>query len=131
MVDALRAAHRRVKRGGLVIDARPDASRPPRLMAGGRVRATLTQSDDANGRDSRSDAAVERVLAAGLFRRTGERGVVWHGATFGDLAEVDDYLDDTARYAAFAPGGRRALLPFRAGPIRMRRAIKFEVLERL
>ena len=131
MVDALRAAHRRVRRGGLVIDARPDASRPPRLIARGRVRGHLLQSEDADQRDAGSDAAIARVVDLGLFRRTGERGVLWHGATFHDLAEIDEYLDDTARYARYARGTRRALVPFRSGPIRMRRAIKFEVLERL
>jgi hypothetical protein len=131
MVDALRAAHRRIRRGGLVIDARPDASRLPRMVAGGRVRGGLLQSDDANERDAASDAAVERVVARGLFKRTGERGVIWHNATFFDLAELDDYLDDTARYSRYAPGTRSALLPFRRGPIRMRRAIKYEILERV
>jgi hypothetical protein len=131
MVDALRAAHRRVRRGGLVIDARPDAAARPRLIAGGRVRGRVLQSDDADMRDGRSDDAVERVVRAGLFRRTGERGRLWHSATFVDLAELDDYLDDSARYASYEGATRRALVPFRDGPIRMRRAIKFEVLERL
>jgi len=131
MVDALRAAHRRVRRGGIVIDARPDASRHPRMIAGGRVRGQLLQSADADERDERADAAVERVVASGLFRRTGERGVVWHGATFGDLAELDEYLDDSARYARYDRGTRSALLPFRRDPIAMRRAIKFDVLQRL
>lgn len=131
MVHALRAAHRRVRRGGLVIDARPDASRRPRVIAGGRVRGRLIQSADADFRDGRADVAVERVIASGLFRRTGERGAVWHGATFVDLAELDDYLSDSSRYARYERGTRQALLPLRSGPIRMRRAIKFEVLERL
>ena len=131
MVNALRAAHRRVKRGGLVIDARPDASRPPRVIAGGKVRGRIMQSADADHRDVSADAAVERVLARGLFRRTGERGVVWHAVSFGDLKEFDDYLADTSRYSRYEPGTRRALLPFKEGPIRMKRAIKFEMLERL
>ena len=131
MVDALRAAHRRVRRGGLVIDARPDAAARPRLIAGGRVRARVVQSVDADTRDGHADEAIERVIREGLFRRTGERGRLWHGATFADLAQLDDYLDETARYARYEGGTRRALVRFRDGPIRMRRAIKFEMFERL
>ena len=101
------------------------------MIAARRVRGHLLQSADADERDARADAAVERVIARGLFRRTGERGVVWHGATFYDLSELDEFLDDSARYARYERGTRRALLPFRRGPIAMRRAIKFEVLERL
>ncbi len=130
MVDALRAAHGRVKRGGLVIDARPDSSRPPRVIAHGRVRGRIRQGADADERDRRADEAVARVVARGLFRRTGERGAVWHTTRFADLAELDEYLSDSARYAEYERGTRRALLPFRRGPLTMRRAIRFEVLER-
>jgi hypothetical protein len=131
MVDALRAAHRRVRRGGVVIDARPDAAHPPRIIAGGRIRGGIHQTEDADERDRRSDAAVERAVALGLFRRTGERGLVWHTTTFADLAELDEYVSDSARYSAYDRGTRRALLPFRQGPLAWRRPIKFEVLERL
>jgi hypothetical protein len=129
MVDALRAAHRRVRRGGLVIDARPDASRRPRIVAGGRVRAHLHQSEDADRRDARADAAVDRVVRRGLFRPI-ERGIVWHISHIGDLADLDAYVDDSARYAGYEDGARRALAAFRSGPMAMRRAIKFAVLER-
>lgn len=129
MVDALRSAHRAVRRGGLVIDARPDASRPPRILAAGRVRARLEQSADADERDARADAAVERVVREGLFRRLAY-GRVWHTSRFVDLPELDGYLSDSARYARYERGARRALVAFRRGPLDMRRAMKFEVLER-
>lgn len=131
MVDALRAAHRVTKRGGIVIDIRPDAAHPPRVIAGGRVRGALRQSGDGDERDHRADRAVERAEKLGLFSRTGERGLVWHSTAFADLEELDAYVDDSARYSEYAPGTRTALLPFRRGPISYRRAIKFEVLERL
>ena len=130
MVDALWAAHQLVKRGGLVIDARPDASRWPRVVAARRVRGRLVQSADADRRDGSADAAVETVVTRGLFRRTGERGVVWHDVRFVDLAELDDYLSEGGRYAGFEGATRRALRPFARGPLTMRRAIKFELLER-
>lgn len=129
MVDALRAAHRAVKRGGLVIDARPDAARCPRILARGRVRAVLDQCPDADERDALSDRAVERTAAEGLYRRD-ESGVVWHSSRFRDLRELDAYINDSSRYCGYERGARRALLPFRRGPLTMRRAIKFELLER-
>lgn len=131
MVHALRAAHRRIRPGGLLIDARPDASRPPRVVARGRVRGRIRQCPDADERDRRSDEAVGRVVARGLFRRTGESGAIWHGTRFADLEELDAYLHDSARYCAYEKGTRAALLPLGRGPLVMRRAIKFEVLRRL
>lgn len=131
MVDALRAAHRVTRRGGVVIDMRPDAARPPRVIAAGRVRGGLRQSRDGDERDRRADLAVARAVALGLFRRSGERGVLWHSTSFADLEDLDAYVGDSARYERYAPGTRRALLPFRRGPLSFRRAIKFEVLERL
>lgn len=131
MVDALRSAWRVTKRGGLVIDIRPDAARPPRVIAAGRVRGRLRQSADADERDHRADLALARAVRLGLYRRGGERGRVWHRTSFADLDELDAYLRDSGRYARYAPGTRRALLPLRRGPIAYRRAIKFEVLERL
>ncbi|MBM4434146.1 MAG: hypothetical protein FJ028_03365 [Chloroflexi bacterium] len=131
MVDALRAAHRVTKRGGVVIDIRPDAAHPPRIVAGGRVRGGLRQSGDGDARDARADRAVERAVRLGLFRRSGERGLVWHSTSFADLDELDAYVSDSARYAEYTAGTRRALLPLRRGPISYRRAIRFEVLERL
>lgn len=130
MVDALRAAHRAVKRRGFVIDARPDASRRPRLIASGRVRGHLVQSADADDRDARSDRAVERVIGEGLFVKR-HSGHVWHTTTYRDLAELDAYLADSGRYPGYERGTRKALLPHRKGPVLMRRAIKFQVLERL
>jgi hypothetical protein len=130
MVDALRSAHRAVRRGGIVIDARPDASRLPRIIAAGRVRTTLVQTEDADDRDGRADDAVETVIRRGLFRPL-EDGYVWHVTAMGDLAALDDYVDENARYARYERGGRARLAPFREGPLDMRRAIKFQVLERL
>ena len=129
MVDALRAAHRRVRRGGILVDSRPDASRHARIVARGRVRAYLRQSADADQRDARSDAAIARVVADGLYRHI-TSGRVWHDVRMGDLAALDRYTEENARYAGYERGTRRALIPFRRGPLTMRRAIKFEVLER-
>lgn len=130
MVDALRSAHRVVRRGGLVIDARPDASRPPRIVAAGRVRARLRQCPDADLRDGRADRSVAGVVKGGLFRpvRTGH---LWHSTRFPGLTELDAYVSDSARYCEYEKGTRAHLLPFRAGPFDVRRSIRFTLLERL
>lgn len=130
MVDALRAAHRAVKRGGVVIDARPDASRAPRVSARGAVRGCFVQTADADQRDAQADSAVEHAISEGLFRPV-RRGHLWYATTYRDLAELEAYLAESGRYDACSRGTRKALLPFRRRPILVRRAIKFQVLERL
>jgi hypothetical protein len=130
MVDALRSAHGALRPRSLLIDARPDPSRHPRVVAAGRVRARLVQCPDADLRDSRSDAAVTRAVTSGLFRRV-RTGHLWHSTRFPDLRELDAYVGDSARYCDYEKGTRAKLLPFRAGPFDVRRSIRFEVLERL
>ncbi len=126
MVDALHAAHQRVRRGGLVVDARPDASRQPRIIARGRVRAYLREAEF----DREADAAVECVIARGLYRPL-RRGLVWYGSRFADLAELEKSFEDTARYCNYEDGVRRLLLPYRRGPLTIRRAMKYQILARL
>ncbi len=131
MVDALRAAHRALRPHGVLVDLRPDASRPPRLVAGGRVRGTLATRPGSRRDDLAADAAVTAAVDAGLFRRGRGAGHLWHGTTFASLAELSAYVRSNRRWPAFAPGVRRTLAPFRAGPIVCRRAVKFELLDRL
>lgn len=119
-----------MRRGGFVVDARPDSSRAPRIVASGRIRTTLVQTADADERDREADAAVERIVQLGLFRRV-ERGRIWHVNTMGDLAALDGYVRDSCRFDHYERGGRARLIPFRDGPLILRRAIKLEVLERL
>lgn len=128
MVDALHAAHRAVKRGGYIVDARPDASRHPRILARDRVRAYLRQCPDTDERDARADRAVAQLIGEGALMpvRTGR---VWHSSRFVDLRELDGYVRDSGRYCEYERGTRRALLPFRKGPLFMRRAIRFAVLK--
>lgn len=128
MVDALRSAHRAVRRGGLVIDARPDASRPPRVVAAGRVRAWLRQCPDADLRDGRADTSVDRLVSAGLYRVVAS-GHVWHSTRFSDLADLDAYVRESARYCGYEKGTRPTLERFRRAPMDVRRSICFEMLE--
>ncbi|MGH2377614.1 MAG: hypothetical protein ACRDGT_03995 [Candidatus Limnocylindria bacterium] len=130
MVDALRRAHRALKPRGLLFDARPDASRIPRVIARGRVRAHLRQSENADRRDAASDAAIARVKAAGLFRSI-ETGWIWYQNVVGDLRALDEYAEASSRYEGYRRGERAKLVPFRSGPFTLRRGIRFEVLQRL
>jgi hypothetical protein len=130
MVDALREAHRVLRPRGLLIDVRPDGERLARLEAGRRVRGYLRQGPGATADDRGADAAVATVLERGLFRPR-ESGWLWHRSTLGDLDELREYTRTSPRYSGLAPGTLQALRPYRRGPILMRRAIKYAVLERL
>lgn len=130
MVDALRRAHRALKPRGLLFDARPDARRIPRVIARGRVRAHLKQTEDGDQRDAASDEAVERVRAAGLFRSV-RSDWIWYESRVGDLSALDEYARSSSRYQGFRRGERAKLLPFKDEPLSLRRAIRYEVLERI
>lgn len=129
MVDALRRAHAALKPRGLLIDARPDATRGPRILVKGRIRARLVQTEDADLRDAAADRAVSVAKDEGLFGSL-ERGHLWHLATIGDLAALDEYARNSARYEGYRRGDRPGLVRFGKGPFVLKRAIKFEVLER-
>ncbi len=130
MVDALRAIHAVIRPGGHLVDARPDSSRGPRVIARGRVRGLILQSKDADERDARSDEAIAQIVAEGVFRPI-RSGHLWFDARFADLAALDAYVRESGRYDRYAPGTRRALLPFRDGAFVTRRAIRFTVFERM
>lgn len=130
MVDALRRAHRALKPRGLLFDARPDARRIPRVVARGRVRAHLRQSEDADQRDAAADEAIERVKAAGLFRSV-RSGWIWYESRVGDLGSLDEYARESSRYDGYRRAERAKLLPFKDGPLSLRRGIRYEVLARI
>lgn len=130
MVDALRSARRALRSGGTLIDLRPDASRPPRLIVGGRVLGRLAGSAASQVDDTAADGAVASLVDAGLLRRVA-RGHLWYSTTYASLAEVDAYVRVGRRWDGYARGSRAALLPFSRGPIVSRRSVRFEVLQRL
>lgn len=129
MVDALRAAHRVLRPGGMLVDARPDGERPPRAIAEGRVRGTLLTFDEVHGDDLAADQAVATVIGQGLFQRV-RAGRVWYAATFHDLRDLEEYVASSSRYSALSPGTRAALLPYRLEPIATRRALRWQVLRK-
>ena len=127
MVDALRAVHQRLWPRGKVVDVRPDPSRHGRVVARGRVRTLLRRSPDAD--HARADAAVERVVSGGLFRRV-RAGTVWYSSRFTDLADLETYLKAGAGDHEYERDGHRRLAPYRHGPLTFRRAAKFQILAR-
>lgn len=130
MVDALERVHKALKPGGVLFDARPDASLIPRVRARGRVRAHLRQNEDADMRDAAADDAIEHVKTAGLFRSV-RTGRVWYENQVGDLRALDEYAKTSSRYEGYLRGERSKLLPFKKGPLSLRRAIRYEVLARI
>src|SRR5881409_490121 len=97
MVDALREAWRAVRRGGLLVDARPDSRILARVEHGGRVVATVRTHAEELANDAMSDRAVARVRREGLFRRV-RAGRFWHRLDFADRAALDVYLAEHLRF---------------------------------
>ena len=135
MVDALREIHRVLAHGGILIDARPDSRvlayaerRKPRgFQRFGLVRTN--RGELAN--DRASDDAVIEAVREGLFRR-GRRGRFWHPVPFTNLTELRRYLSEHLRFVHRAKwvvdeSTRRR---HSAEPFVIRRAVRFEVLER-
>lgn len=127
MVDALLAAREVLRRGGIVVDLRPDAQRAPRVLSRGRVVGLLVTRPVAAGDDAAADAAVEKVVAAGRLRDVAA-GHLWYQVRFADLAALDDYLSRSPRFADLSPGTRERLA--RRGPVVVRRAIQYRIVER-
>ncbi|HEV8536045.1 MAG TPA: hypothetical protein VGR87_10075 [Candidatus Limnocylindria bacterium] len=135
MVDALHEAHRVLGPHGLLVDARPDS----RVLAhaehvtprGFRSLGLIATAAAELGNDRASDRAVAAVVREGLFRSR-RRGRFWHRVHFAGLAGLQDYLDDHLRFVhrvrwKVDPATRRRL---RHEPFVIRRAVRYEVLER-
>ena len=135
MVDALREVHRVLRKGGILIDARPDSrvlACAERVKPRGSQRCGLVNTNRAELRnDAASDRAVAHVVRDGLFR-TRRRGRFWHRVPFASLAELRKYLSEHLRFAHRATWMVDAATRRRyAGePFVIRRAVRYEILER-
>ena len=121
MVDALHSVHRVLRRGGVLVDARPSTKRLPRLERDGRVTARLAPSDQTRHRIA--DESISRLVDEGLLRPL-RSGHFWFRHTFRDRDELLRWIADrddwtTARRAV--PSGTRTL----------RRAVEFTHYRRM
>ena len=129
MVDALHEVHRVLRRGGLLIDARPDSRVLAKVVVLGRVVGTLTTQPGTVVDDRASDRAVAYVKREGLFRSL-RHGRHWHPMRFADMRDLRVYLDGSlrlshrVRWRIPAEARRR----FGAEAVTIVRAVRFEVL---
>src|SRR5512140_3101694 len=105
MVDALHEAHRVLRPGGILVDARPDSRRRSGIdhLTGRSARsvASVNTSHHTRGDDRSSDRAVAQVKREGLFRSRRTGGFMHH-VGFADLAELQAYLNEHRRLATRA-----------------------------
>ncbi len=126
MVDALHQARRALRRGGILIDARPDSRVLAKVEHAGRVVGYIHTQACESSDDKASDRAVARVKREGLFRRV-RAGRFWDRVHFANLAELRGYLSDHLRFE-HRIRWRTARHDWGDDPLVLERAIRFEVL---
>jgi hypothetical protein len=136
MVDALHQAHRVLAAHGILVDARPESRivayaerrRARSFQRFGVIRTARTEMTN----DRLSDEAIARVARERMFRR-GRRGRFWHRVAFADLAELRAYLSGHLRFVKHADWTVDAATRRKhaSDPFVIRRAVRYELLERL
>ncbi len=137
MVDALKEAHRILRPRGILVDARPDSlvfARAEHQVGRGTYRqaGAIATAHDALVDDRASDRAVATARRNGWFRSL-RVGRFWHRVLLEDRPALQRYLDDHARFVhrvrwmVDAAKRRR----WEQDPWAIRRAVRFELLERI
>ena len=136
MVDALKEVHRVLAPRGVLVDARPDSRvlayaerRAPRgFQRYGEINTSRTEL----GNDRASDRALARVVRERLFRPK-RRGRFWHRVHFDDLTGLRKYLSEHLRFVRRARWvvDERTRRAHADEPFAIRRAVRYEVLERV
>jgi hypothetical protein len=136
MVDALHEVHRVLVPHGTLIDARPDSrvlAFAQRRKARGFQRFGVVRTNRTElANDRASDEAIDRVVHEGLFKRR-RRGRFWHLAPFVNFATLRRYLSEHLRFVHRAHWVVDAATRRRHAkePFVMRRAVRYEILERI
>ena len=130
MVDALHQAHTALRPGALLLDLRPDGSRAPRVVRDRRVVGRLFYDAESVEDDAAADRAVDTVINEGLYRG-GPVGHAWYGYRFEGLGALDAYIRDSGRMGGYARGTRERLARRADAPVSIRRAARFQYLERV
>src|SRR5262245_48842360 len=96
MVDALRRAHRMVKRGGCVVDLHPSAARSP-VDVSGRTTGYV-DGGDAPLRHAAAGVALAAAIDEGLFTIEGSTTFAFY--TYADsIDELREYVEENWRDA--------------------------------
>jgi len=137
MVDALNEARRVLRPRGILIDARPESrlyAYVERQTAAGTYRqaGTIATARETLVDDRSSDRAVASAVRKGWFRSL-RAGRFWHRVLFEDRGGMQTYLDEHARFVhrvrwMVDPATRRR---WDADPFAIRRAVRYELFERL
>lgn len=128
MVDALHAAHRAVRPGGMVIDLRPDSVHQPRVFQRRVLRGGLAETALAEGDSAASDRAVATLVGQGRLRPL-RIGHFWYSLRFADRAALDAWLETSCRLRGYARGTRSRIEP--RTPFVVRRALAYGIYERV
>src|SRR5205814_4906614 len=91
MVDALHEARSALRRGGTLIDLRPDSSHPPRVVRDGRDLGGFYERREAIGDNHASDRALARVVRDGLLTPV-RTGSFWYDTRYPDLESLEAWV---------------------------------------
>src|SRR5437762_13202907 len=116
MVDALHEARGAVRRGGTLIDLRPDSSHPPRVVRDGRDVGGFYERREAIGDNRASDRALARVVRDGLLTPV-RAGSFWYDTPYRDLESLEAWAATSRRIGGYTRGARRVLRKGRGRPV--------------
>ena len=137
MVDALKEAHRILRRGGTLVDARPDSrvvayAEHEHVKGKPRPAGVIATAREELTNDRTSDDAVATAIRNGWFRPR-RAGRFWHRVLFEDRPAMQRYLSDHARFVhrvrwMVDAAKRRG---WEEDPWAIRRAVRYGLLERI
>jgi len=129
MVDALHEARNALRRGGTLIDLRPDSSQPPRVVRDSLDVGGFYERREAIGDNRASDRALARVVRDGLLTPV-RTGSFWYDTPYRDLESLEAWAVTSRRIGGYTRGTRSVLRKDRGRPLIVRRALAFGIYRR-